>query len=171
MLETLTMLEQQLHNLLKPEVENLGFRLVQVKFGGTSGKYKALQIFAEKPGYIPLTVGDCQGISRVASLLLDAEDMIKDRYMLEVSSPGMDRQLFTPEDYKRFEGFIVSVKLKRPVEGSKKYKGRYKISADNAGITINSEEHKREFNLNYEDIETTKIVITDELFKSKGERN
>ncbi len=163
-------MEQQLHNLIKPIIENSGFRLVQVKFGGTSGKYKALQIFAEKPSYVPLTVGDCQEISRNVSLLLDAEDFIKEQYLLEISSPGIDRQLFSEEDFKKFEGFIITVKTKAPVEGTKKFQGRYKIS-DATGILINSTEHKKDIHINYNLIASAKIVITDELLKSKGENN
>lgn len=169
------MLEEQLHTLVKPIVEELGFKLVQVKFGGISGNYKALQIFAEKPDYTSLSIDDCREISRNISLILDEkEDLIKDKYMLEVSSPGLDRNLSSKEDYKRFEGFIINLKAKMKVDETRRFKGRFKVSTNEngvEGILINSEEHKREIFIDHTNIDTAKIVITDELFKSKGAIN
>lgn len=66
---------------------------------------------------------DCEKVSRYLSAKLDERDPIEQNYYLEVSSPGLDRQLFEPKDYKRFSGQLVDIKLYRNFENSKEYEG------------------------------------------------
>ena len=70
-----------------------------------------------------VSTDDCEKVSRYLSDRLDEEDPIQQNYILEVSSPGMDRQLFEKKDYERFAGRIVDVKLYRNFEGSKEFQG------------------------------------------------
>ncbi len=169
------MLEQQLHTIIAPIVENLGFKLSQIRFGGTGNNSKALQIFAEKPDYTSLSLEDCRSISRAVSEVLDIDEtLIKEKYLLEVSSPGIDRSLISSGDFKRFEGFIINLRAKIKVEEVRRFIGRYKVSVNESGtegVLINSEEHKREFFIEYDNIDSAKIVVNDELFKSKGLSN
>ena len=81
----------------------MGYRLVRVVI--TSGRRATLQVMAEPLDERPMTVDDCAEISRSLSALLDVADPIVGTYMLEVSSPGIDRPLVRPDDYDRFSGF------------------------------------------------------------------
>ena len=85
-----------------------------------SGEYY-LRIYIEKDGGI--TLSDCEALSRRVSDLMDEKDPIKDPYFLEVSSPGLNRTLFTEEHYKRFIGREVMVKFTKSVDGKKNIKG------------------------------------------------
>ncbi len=167
------MIENQIKNLLEDELKVAGYKLVQVKFGAMVGKNKALQIFAEKLDFSTLSVGDCQNISRLASNILDAEDIIKDKYFLEVSSPGIDRELLDLEDFKRFENFIINLKTKLKIDESRRFKGRYKISNNDGveGVKIFCDDIKKEIFVDFNNIDTAKIIITDALLKSKGVMN
>ena len=80
-----------------------------------------LRIYIEKDGGI--TLSDCEALSRRVSDLMDEKDPIKDPYFLEVSSPGLNRTLFTEEHYKRFIGREVMVKFTKSVDGKKNIKG------------------------------------------------
>ena len=100
----------------------MGYRLVRVMI--TSGRRATLQVMAEPFDDRPMTVEDCAEISRSVSALLDVADPIAGAYMLEVSSPGIDRPLVRPEDYDRFSGFEARIELARPLEGRKRFRGR-----------------------------------------------
>ncbi|MDX1950129.1 MAG: ribosome maturation factor RimP [Rickettsiales bacterium] len=160
------MIEDKIKSLIEPSLKSEGYKLVNVKFGTMVGKNKALQIFAERQDYSNLSVGDCQNISRLTSNILDAEDIIKDRYLLEVSSPGLDREIATEEDFKRFENFIINLKTKLKIDESRRFKGRYKISQN--GISVICEDSKKEFFVEFSNIDSAKIAITYELLKTKG---
>lgn len=86
--------------------------LVHIEFRGG-----VLQIFLDKPEGV--TVTDCATVSREVSAFLDISDFGLDRYTLEVSSPGLDRQLYRPKDYERFRGQLVRVTRTEP-ESSRK---------------------------------------------------
>ncbi len=94
------------------------------------GKDWFLRVYIDKKNHISedgeeiyVSTDDCELVSRYLSEQLDKEDPIEQNYYLEVSSPGMDRQLYTPEHYKRYEGHIVDVKLYKAVDGSKNHTG------------------------------------------------
>src|SRR5246127_1163365 len=92
----------QLEQVIEPAVEAARFRLVRLRLMG--GKTKTLQIMAERPDGT-MNVEDCAKLSRALSEFLDAEDPIEGEYMLEVSSPGIDRPLTRLEDFETWEGF------------------------------------------------------------------
>jgi len=85
------------------------------------GKYSVLKIYIESESGID--VDDCARISQQVSSLLDVEDLLKGRYTLEVSSPGIDRRLFTPEQYEAYKGTKIKLSLRSAYEGKKKYTG------------------------------------------------
>ena len=105
---------------LEPALAGLGFELIEVEFGrhGSSG---LLRLFIDRPGGV--TLDDCTAASRVASALLDRSDPIDSEYMLEVSSPGIDRPVRRVKDFERFTGEAVKVRTSTPVEGRKKFSG------------------------------------------------
>ena len=102
---------------LQPELEAIaesaGCELVHVEIKGG-----VLRLFLDKPEGI--TLADCEHVSKLASAYLDVVDFGKSRYVLEVSSPGLDRQLYRPRDYARFVGRLVRVTLEDSATGKKK---------------------------------------------------
>lgn len=110
-----------LDELIRPSVEAMGYELVGVEFL-SPGSGGTLRIYID--GATGITVDDCERVSRQVSSLLDVEDPIPGAYTLEVSSPGLDRPLFTPEHFQRFAGETVKIRLEIPMEGRRKLKGR-----------------------------------------------
>lgn len=133
---------------LGPELAGLGFDLIEVEFGrhGSSG---LLRLFIDRPGGV--TLDDCAAASRVAGALLDRSDPIESEYMLEVSSPGIDRPLRRMKDFERFTGEAVKVRTSTSVEGRKKFSGRLagisdgmiEIESDGATYRIHLENVKQ----------------------------
>ncbi len=81
-----------------------------------------LRIYIDKPGGV--THGDCETVSNQVGTLLDVEDLIPNRYVLEVSSPGIERGLYKPADYERFLGSRVKVKTSQPIDGQRNFRGK-----------------------------------------------
>ncbi|MFC3853943.1 ribosome maturation factor RimP [Salinispirillum marinum] len=106
--------------LSQPVVEGLGFELWGVEYSA-QGKHSTLRIYIEHENGIK--VEDCSSVSHQLAAVYDVEDPITNAYTLEVSSPGMDRPLFTLAQYQRFEGHMVKIRLKFPFEGKRKYEG------------------------------------------------
>ena len=118
------------------------------------GKYSLLRIYIEREEGV--TIEDCEKVSRQVSALLDVEDPIAGEYTLEVSSPGMDRPLFSIEHYSKYVGSEVDLKLRRPINGRRKFKGQIiKISGDIVGLLVDGSEYGLEFS----DIEKASIVF------------
>jgi ribosome maturation factor RimP len=147
--------------IIEPSLEAMGYRLVRVAFLGA--KRATLQIMAERIDDVAMTVDDCTDISRSVSALLDVADPIAGAYMLEVSSPGIDRPLTRPEDYDRFAGFEAKIELGRPLDGRKRFKGRILGRADDQVRMI---AEIGEVSLPLADIAKAKLVITDDLLKA-----
>ena len=99
-----------------------GYELYNVEFV-KEGKDWFLRVYIDKLDATPISMDDCEKVSRFLSEILDKEDPITQNYYLEVSSPGIDRELFTLEHYKRFIGQMVEVKLYEPIENSKRIEG------------------------------------------------
>ena len=99
-----------------------GLEIVDVELRG-GGKARMLRIFIDKPGGV--THEDCANLSREVGTILDVEDIIPGgSYLLEVSSPGLDRKLSRAADYERFRGSRVKVMTRQPVNGSRHFEGR-----------------------------------------------
>lgn len=112
----------EIDGLIRPSLEAMGYRLVRVAAGG--GRRATLQVMAERIDDRPMSVEDCSEISHTVSALLDVADPIASAYVLEVSSPGIDRPLVRREDYERFAGFEAKLELSRPLEGRRRFRGR-----------------------------------------------
>jgi len=113
--------EAKLTRLVQPLVEELGYEFIGLEHR-SSPKNSALVIYIDRPGGI--AVDDCERVSREVAALLDVEDPIPGHYNLEVSSPGLDRPLFTLEQFDRFRGETAQVSLFAPVDGRRRFKGR-----------------------------------------------
>ncbi|MCL4130884.1 UNVERIFIED_CONTAM: hypothetical protein GTU68_032034 [Idotea baltica] len=87
----------------------------------SSGRSAMLRIYIDND---PVAVEDCEKVSRQVGSLLDVEDLIDSEYTLEVSSPGLDRPLYTLAQYEKYVGEDVALKLRFPYEGRRNFKGR-----------------------------------------------
>ena len=130
---------EELSKLLEPSIESLGYELsdLELKLGGRDG---VIRVFIDKPEGVGLS--DCETVSRHISALLDVEDPLPGQYVLEVSSPGLDRKLTKPEHFQRFTGEEVRVKLRFPVNGRKNYRGALLASnEDEIEVKVDGESH------------------------------
>ena len=143
---------------VEPSLEAMGYRLVRVVV--TSGRRPTLQVMAERRDDQPMTVEDCAQISHSVSALLDVADPIAGAYMLEISSPGIDRPLVRAEDYDRFSGFEARIELARPIEGRKRFRGR--LLGTSAG-SVRLATETGEVTLPFADVARAKLVLTDDL--------
>ena len=101
-----------------------GLELVDIELLG-GGKSRMLRIYIDKPGGV--THEDCSNFSREAGTIFDVEDAVPgSSYMLEISSPGLDRKLSKAEDYQRFTGSLVKLMTRDPVNGNRHFEGRLK---------------------------------------------
>ncbi|MCG9712000.1 ribosome maturation factor RimP [Shewanella insulae] len=113
-------LESKLEQMLIAPVEALGHSLWGLEYV-QAGKHSVLRVYIDNENGI--FIDDCADVSRQISAVLDVEDPISTEYTLEVSSPGVDRPLFTAEQYARYLGETVKVQLTMPVAGSRNLKG------------------------------------------------
>jgi ribosome maturation factor RimP len=116
----MTKKEQELETLLTPTVAALGLRVWGVEYLG-QGKHSMLRIYIDRDEGV--TIDDCEVVSKQVSELLDVEEALTSSYTLEVSSPGMDRVLFKPEQYAESIGETVDVRLNYPFEGRRRVIG------------------------------------------------
>lgn len=112
--------KQKIEELIGPVISALGCELWGLEYFA-QGRHSVLRVYIEKEPNVELE--DCEKVSRQVSSLLDVEDPISGKYTLEVSSPGMDRALFTLDHYQRFKGSMIALKLTHAFEGQKKFKG------------------------------------------------
>lgn len=131
-------LEQKLQDLLQGSVEDLGCELWGIECQRV-GRYLTVRLFIDKEGGV--TVEDCADVSRQVSAVLDVEDPIADKYNLEVSSPGLDRPLFTLAQYTRYIGQEIVVHLRIPVADRRKWQGELaKIENDMITLIVDKQE-------------------------------
>ncbi|NLL69610.1 MAG: ribosome maturation factor RimP [Epulopiscium sp.] len=114
-------IEQQVEEMLYPILQEKNFECVDVEFV-KEGPNWYLRIFIDKEGGI--TIDDCEWVSRSLEKELDKTDPIIQPYILEVSSPGLDRPLKKEEDFKRYQGELVDVKLYKAVNKQKEFQGK-----------------------------------------------
>jgi ribosome maturation factor RimP len=126
------MLRPEIQRLLNPLVTSLGYELWGCEYI-PQGKYSLLRIYIDKLDGI--SIDDCEVVSKAVSALMDVEDPIQGNYSLEVSSPGIPRPLFAIEHYSRYEGNEVALKLRQPVNGSRKLVAKI-ISAGQGAVLL-----------------------------------
>nr|WP_252735064.1 ribosome maturation factor RimP [Amphritea atlantica] len=141
-----------LQELIEPSVVALGYQLWGIEMV-SQGRHSMLRIYIDAENGIG--VDDCANVSRQVSGILDVEDPISGEYTLEVSSPGMDRPLFTLEQYKAFVGHVLQVKLRMPFDGRRRFKGVLKGFEDEDIVLVVDQE---EYLLPIDHIEKANIV-------------
>jgi ribosome maturation factor RimP len=143
---------EKVTQLIEPTVQALDLELWGVEHA-SQGKYSVLRIFIEREDGV--TIDDCERVSRQVSAIFDVEEPIAGEYTLEVSSPGMDRLLFTPQQFQRYRGEEVSVRMRTPVDGRRKFKGTLTDVVDDI---IHIQVDGSDFELPHGDIEKANIV-------------
>lgn len=145
--------------LVEPAIQAMGYELVRVHL--TGGGRPALQVMAERTDGSDMTVEDCAEISRAISALLDVEDPIAGTYLLEVSSPGIDRPLTRAKDFDRFKGFEARVETREPIAGRRRFRGR--LGGLSAADEVVIEQDGARVAVPLAAIERAKLVLTEEL--------
>ena len=155
--------DRALLEMIDPVAESLGLAVVRVRLmGGTLRR--RLQIMAERVTDHDISVEECARLSRAVSEVFDAADPISGEYLLEVSSPGIDRPLTRLIDFDLFEGFEARLETDRMVEGRKRFKGVLAgVEGDNVAIDLDGEDDTAL--IPFEWVADAKLVLTDELLK------
>ena len=131
-------LEQNLQEMLQGAVEDLGCELWGIECQ-RAGRFMTVRLFIDKEGGV--TVDDCADVSRQVSAILDVEDPIAGKYNLEVSSPGLDRPLFTLPQFERYIGQDIAVHLRIPVMERRKWQGKLeRIENDMVTLIVDGQE-------------------------------
>lgn len=125
-------MQADLQELLEPGAEALGFEVLAVELAGTPGQ-SVLRVYIDGPEGI--TVDDCAAASQQFSAILDVEDPIAGKYVLEVSSPGLDRPLTKAKHFQAVVGHEVRVRTSVAVEGRKRFRGQLQ-GADSEGLDM-----------------------------------
>jgi ribosome maturation factor RimP len=159
--------DQKLLELLDPVAEAADFELVRLRLMGGTGRGRRLQVMAERPDGTML-VEDCARLARALSQVLDAADPITGEYVLEVSSPGIDRPLTRLKDFETFEGCEARLEIDRVAEGRKRFRGEL-AGLDGRNVAINLEGEDETALVPFDWLTEAKLVITDELLKRGAE--
>lgn len=123
---------QEIENLLSPIAQHEGFEIVDIQYVKESGDW-ILRVFIDKESAI--SMNDCEKMSRSFEEILDNSDIIKDSYVLEVSSPGIDRVLKKEKDFKKFIGSKIKVKTNEAINNQKNFLGIL-LNCENGKIKI-----------------------------------
>ncbi len=158
-------------NLLAPTVQALGLELLGVEYLPAPGG-ALLRLYIDMPysgapqdavgdPEAPRMVGieDCESVSREVSAQLDVEDPISGHYTLEVSSPGVDRPLFTPAQYARFLGEQAKIVLQLPQDGRRRLQGRIAaVEGDRIEVELEAKPEPQRVSIAFDNIEKARLV-------------
>lgn len=155
--------DRALLEMIDPIAEAQGLAIVRVRLmGGTLRR--RLQIMAERKSDNDISVEECARLSRAVSEVFDAADPISGEYLLEVSSPGIDRPLTRLMDFDLFEGFEARLETDRMVEGRKRFKGILAgVEGEDIAIDLDGEDETALIPFAW--LADAKLVLTDELLK------
>ena len=146
-------MQTALDNLVKNTVKGLGYQLWGYEYRPHS-ESALLRIFIEKENGI--SIDDCASVSRQIGAVLDVENIIPVAYILEVSSPGMDRVLFTPEQYQDYLGETVKIRTRTTIEERRNFKGSL-LEINDSIVTIKVD--NQEFEIPFESIDRARLVL------------
>ena len=158
----LTEQERRILEIAAPVAERLGLEIVRLRVMG--GRRPGLQIMTERAGGAPTSVEDCAKLSRALSPVFEEADPIKEAYVLEVSTPGIDRPLTRPGDFGRWVGHEVRIELARPLDGRRRFTGTI-TGEDEDGAHIElDDETKLVAHVN--EMSRASLVLTDALVEA-----
>ena len=156
-----TAIDRRLADIVGPVIEGLGFELVRIRLMG--GKTRTLQIMADRPDG-GIEVDECAAISTAVSAVLDVEDPIEENYILEVSSPGIDRPLTRLKDFEMWKGWEARIETSELIDGRRRFKGGL-MGVEGDEILIEIEEGGADvtIGLKFDWLSDAKLILTDEL--------
>jgi len=154
------------YDLINPVIDDMGYRLIRVAFGGVDPQRGAILVVALEPkDGSKLKVDDCKILSQTISATLDVADPITDSYVLEVGSAGLNRPLSDKRDFERFKGFEGKFECKRPDDnGQRKFRGFLEDTSDD-GVTIKTTDRGLVL-LPWQELSVARLVGSDELLKA-----
>ena len=156
-----TAMDRRLADIVSPVLEGMGFELVRIRLMG--GAVRTLQIMADRPDG-GIEVDDCGEISTAVSATLDVEDPIEENYILEVSSPGIDRPLTRLKDFDMWQGWEARVETTELIDGRRRFKGTLAgIDGDEVLIEVEEPGGTVTIGLQFEWLSDAKLILTDEL--------
>lgn len=159
-------LENKISEIIDAPLQHMGFSIVRLRIYNKNigaNNVKVVEILLERLDDTPITVGDCTKASNHISTLLDVEDLIESNYNLEVSSAGIERPLIKLRDFERFKTQVAEIKLHNLFLGSKKHQGTL-MGVDGNNIQVRMES-KEIIEIDFENVKSAKLVLTDELFR------
>jgi ribosome maturation factor RimP len=151
-----------------PVLRDLGLRLVRVKISAASGA--TLQVMAERPDGT-MTIEDCERASDALSPVFDAEDVMREAYRLELSSPGIDRPLVRQSDFARAQGHEAKIEMAAPIDGRKRFRGRIESLASggeglSVRLAIDLDKNETVVDLPVAAMNDARLVLTDDLIRA-----
>ncbi|WP_417626575.1 ribosome maturation factor RimP [Pararhodobacter aggregans] len=156
-----TAIDRRLAEIVQPAVEAAGFELVRIRL--MSGKTRTLQIMADRPEG-GIEIDELGEITTLVGAVLDVEDPLEDAYVLEVSSPGIDRPLTRLKDFDTWSGHEARLETSELIDGRRRFKGI--LQGTEEGEVLVEIEEKGEpliIGLRFEWLSDAKLVLTDEL--------
>lgn len=156
-----TAMDRRLADIVQPVIEGLGFELVRIRLMG--GATRILQIMADKPEG-GIEVDHCGDISTAVSAVLDVEDPIEENYVLEVSSPGIDRPLTRLKDFEMLKGWEARIETTELIDGRRRFKGTLGgVEGEEVLIEIEDGKETVTIGLQFDWLSDAKLILTDEL--------
>jgi len=135
---------EMIKEMLEPAVNAVGMELWGVEFL-SQGRHSILRVYIDSDNGV--TIDNCEAASHQVSGVLDVEDPISGEYNLEVSSPGMDRPLFTFDQFSRYVGELIKVRLQMAVDGMRNFTGKL-VQAENDSLTFEVESQQLTVSIN-----------------------
>ncbi len=156
-----TAIDRRLADIVQPVIEGMGFELVRIRLMG--GQRRILQIMADKPEG-GIDVDDCGRISTGVSAVLDVEDPLEDAYVLEVSSPGIDRPLTRLKDFDVWQGWEARIETTELIDGRRKFRGTLQgTEGEEVLIEIEDKGAPVTIGLRFDWLSDAKLILTDDL--------
>lgn len=158
--------DKRLLELLDPVAEAAGYEIVRLRL--TGGQRRTLQIMGED-AHGDMNIDDCTLLSRKISDVLEAADPIEGEYVLEVSTPGVDRPLTRLKDFETYQGYEAKLELDRLAEGRKRFRGQLAgVEGDSVAVDLDGEEETTLIPFAW--LADARLVLTDELMKRGAEQ-
>jgi ribosome maturation factor RimP len=149
---------QRIENLIAPVMANDGYGLVRVQLSGSMRK--TLQIMIERLDDAGVGIQDCENVSKLISPILDMDDVISEHYVLEVSSPGLDRPLTKPQDFIKYQGQPVVIQTNHAIKNRKKFQGTLEFASE-TGIKLildhPNDDQSLDVEMTYDDVRSARL--------------
>jgi ribosome maturation factor RimP len=156
-----TAMDRRLADIVTPVIEGLGFELVRIRLMG--GATRTLQIMADRPDG-GIVVDDCGEISLAVSAVLDVEDPIEENFVLEVSSPGIDRPLTRLKDFEMWKGWEARIETTELIDGRRRFKGMLAgVEGEEVLIELEDGAEPVTIGLQFDWLSDAKLILTDDL--------